>query len=380
MCKNGHLYGVTLYLCELYYMPKILFIAAHRPNRSPSQRYRFEQYFAFLTENGYECELSYILNDKDDKILYSPGNLIQKFLITLKSANKRWRDVRRVDEYDIIFVQREAFMTYSTYFEKQFSKSKAKLVFDFDDSIWLLDTSNANKMWQWLKSSKKTGEIISYSNLVFAGNKYLADYAKQFNKNVKIIPTTIDTNLFKRKKEYINNETLCIGWSGSHTTIKHFEQAVPFLKTIKKKYGNKVYFKVMGDELYINEELDIKGIPWSSEIEIDTLASFDIGIMPLPNDEWVKGKCGLKGLSYMSLEVPTIMSAVGINTEIITDGINGYLANTDEEWVNKISQLIDSFELRRRLGIAGRKTVEEKYSFDSQKNNYLQSFNELLTR
>ena len=136
----------------------------------------------------------------------------------------------------------------------------------------------------------------------------------------------------------------------------------------------------MGDELYINEELDIKGIPWSSEIEIDTLASFDIGIMPLPNDEWVKGKCGLKGLSYMSLEVPTIMSAVGINTEIITDGINGYLANTDEEWVNKISQLIDSFELRRRLGIAGRKTVEEKYSFDSQKNNYLQSFNELLTR
>ena len=286
----------------------------------------------------------------------------------------------RANKYDIVFVQREAFMTYSTYFEYRFSKSKAKLVFDFDDSIWLLDTSEANKIWQWMKSSKKTGRIISLSHLVFAGNNYLADYAKPFNKNVKIIPTTIDTKTFQRKTEYINNDRICIGWSGSHTTIKHFEAAIPVLKKIKEKYGAQVYFKVMGDPDYSNEELDIIGIPWSSTTEVSTLASFDIGIMPLPNDEWVKGKCGLKGLSYMSLEVPTIMSAVGVNTEIITDCINGYLATTDEEWVNKISSLIDSYPLRKQIGLAGRSTVEEKYSFESQKNNYLDSFNELLKR
>jgi glycosyltransferase involved in cell wall biosynthesis len=102
--------------------------------------------------------------------------------------------------------------------------------------------------------------------------------------------------------------------------------------------------------------------------------------MPLPNDLWVKGKCGLKGLSYMSLEVPTIMSNIGVNSEIINDGVNGFLANTEDEWVDKISSLIDSFELRKKLGKAGRKTVVESYSMESQKLNYINSFNELLNR
>ena len=269
-------------------------------------------------------------------------------------------------------------MTGSSYFEKKFSRSKAKLVFDFDDSIWLLDTSNANKIWQWMKSEKKTGDIIACSHLVFAGNRFLGDYARQFNSNVKIVPTTIDTALFKRKTPYMDKDPVCIGWSGSHTTIKHFESGISFLKKIKEKYGNRVCFKVMGDPGYVNQELDIVGIPWSSQSEVDILSSFDIGIMPLPDDQWVKGKCGLKGLSYMALEIPTIMSAVGVNCEIITNGENGFLASTEEEWVDRLSQLIDSFELRRKIGIASRQTVEEKYSLESHKNSYLQHFNELL--
>ncbi len=361
-------------------MPKILFIAAHRPNRSPSQRYRFEQYFDFLRAKGYECELSNIISESDDKLFYSSGSILQKISITIKSIFKRLKDINRVNQFDIVFVQREAFMTGSSFFEKRFAKSKAKFVFDFDDSIWLLDTSEANKKWEWMKSTKKTGEICSLSDLVFAGNSYLADYAKQFNKNVTIVPTTIDTNAFSRNLPYKNNDTICIGWSGSHTTIKHFEEAVPILKKIKKKYGDKVFFKVMGDPDYVNEELNIKGIPWSSEKEVEIISSFDIGIMPLPDDEWVKGKCGLKGLSYMALEVPTIMSRVGVNSEIINEGINGFLASNEAEWINRISQLIESFDLRKKLGEKARETVIESYSVESQKNNYLQHFNDLLNR
>lgn len=361
-------------------MPKILFIAAHRPDRSPSQRYRFEQYFPFLEANGYTCHLSYIIDEDADALFYKPGNLFRKFLITLRSFMKRMQDLKRANEFDIIFVQRESFMTGSSYFEKKFSRSKAKLVFDFDDSIWLLDTSNANKKWAWLKSEKKTGEIISVSDLVFAGNNYLANYARQFNRNTVVIPTTIDTEKFKRSKPYTDNQRVCIGWSGSITTIKHFEQALSFLKKIKEKYGDKVFFKVMGDQTYFNKDLNIQGIAWESASEVGVLESFDIGIMPLPDDEWVKGKCGLKGLSYMAVEVPTVMSALGVNTEIITDGVNGFLAKTDEEWVEKLSLLIDSYELRKQLGEKGRKTVVEKYSLEAQKNNYLKHFNELLKR
>lgn len=361
-------------------MPKILFIAAHRPERSPSQRYRFEQYFSFLRANGYSCELSYIIDEEADAIFYAPGKFVRKSIITLNSIVQRFSDIKKARGADIVFVQREAFMTGSAFFEKQFKKTGAKLVFDFDDSIWLLDTSEANKRWEWLKSEKKTGKLIALADLVFAGNDYLADYASRFSEHVMVIPTTIDTQLFQRNTPYVESEKVCIGWSGSITTVKHFDMAVPVLKRIKEKYGERVEFKIMGDRRHVCEDLQLKAIPWSVDAEVSVLSSFDIGIMPLPDDEWVKGKCGLKGLSYMALEIPTIMSAVGVNPSIIQDGQNGYLAAGEEEWFEKLSALIDSFELRKRMGAAGRQTVEQRYSVESQKMNYLDSFNALLKR
>ncbi len=360
-------------------MPKLLFVIAHRPNRSPSQRFRFEQYFDFLNANGYSHEVSYLLNEADDKVFYSAGNFFKKIKIIMKSALQRFKDVKRANDFDIIFIQREAFMVGAAFFEKKFSKSKAKLIFDFDDSIWLLDTSNANKRWKWLKSETKTGKIISYSSMVFAGNRFLADYAKKFNSNVKIIPTTIDTKEYIRN-HYIDNsdKPICIGWSGSITTIKHFEYALPFLKKIKQKYGDRITIKVIGDKRYKNEELGIKGIDWKKEEEINELSAIDIGIMPLPDDLWANGKCGLKGLQYMALEIATIMSPVGVNKEIIQDGVNGFLATTEEEWINKISQLVESPQLRKKLSENGRKTVVDLYSVSSQQNNYLTTFNQLL--
>ena len=361
-------------------MPKILFIAAHRPNRSPSQRFRFEQYLSYFKQNGFDYDFSYLISESDDKIFYQPGNFFTKLYIFLKSVLKRWNDLLRASEYDIIFVQREAFMTGSTFFEKKFSRSKAKLVFDFDDAIWHLDISDANKKFDWLKNPGKTAKIISFSNAIIAGNQYLADYAKHHNNNIVIIPTTIDTDEYVKTPSANNNDKICIGWSGSITTIKHFEYAVSFLKKVKIKYGDRIEIKVIGDESYRNKELDIKGIAWNKKNELNELSSFDIGIMPLPDDEWAKGKCGLKGLQYMALEIPTIMSPVGVNSEIITDGENGFLADNEQEWLEKISRLIDSKELREKMGKKARKTVEDNYSVHSQKENYLHLFKKLLNK
>jgi glycosyltransferase involved in cell wall biosynthesis len=359
-------------------MPRVLFIASHRPDRSPSQRFRFEQYFSWLNENGFETELSPIITEKDDQIFYKPGNFFGKLGILLRSWSTRRADKRNFKKYDIVFVQREAMMVGSTYFEKKIKSSGAKFVFDFDDSIWLMDTSAGNKKWEWLKNPEKTSKNVSYADLVFAGNNYLADYARKFNKNVVVIPTTIDTGKFFPDHSKKMDDKIVIGWSGSITTIKHFEYALNYLSRIKKKYGDKVELKVVGDETYFNSELNIRGIKWSSDDEVKTLNTFDIGIMPLPDDEWAKGKCGLKGLSYMSLEIPTIMSPVGVNTEIIDHGVNGFLASTTEEWVDAIEKLIEQPELRKTIGVKARKTVLEKYSVESQKNNYLRYFREVL--
>src|SRR5688572_2653022 len=358
-------------------MKKVLFACLHRPDRSPSQRFRFEQFLGYLKEHGYRCNFSWLLNANDDKYFYRPGNLIRKGLIVLKGAVKRFFEIFSASKYDIVFVQREAFMLGTAFFEKQFAK-KSKLIFDFDDSIWMQNVSAANKKFSFFKDAGKTRDIISKADLVFAGNSYLAGFAKQFNKNVVIVPTTIDTEVYKPTVR-TPKEKVCIGWSGSLTTIEHMETKMQALKTIKNKYGNKVYFKIIGDGTYYSEDLETKGLPWKKETEVEDMAEFDIGIMPLPDTEWAKGKCGLKGLQYMALGIPTIMSPVGVNSEIITDHVNGLLACTDEEWIDKLSFLINSYETRQILGTAGRKTVEEKFSVHANRELYLKYFDQLTS-
>jgi glycosyltransferase involved in cell wall biosynthesis len=357
---------------------KILFIVAHRLNRSPGQRFRFEQYLDFLEKNNFEFEISYIINEKDDETFYQKGQYFRKFLILLKSIKQRFRDLKKANNFDIIFIYREAFMLGSVFFEKRFAKSNAKIIVDFDDAIWLRDVSQGNNNLAWLKHPAKTSKIVKYADLVLVGNSYLANYASNFNSNVKIIPTTLDTDNFKKVEPINESEKICIGWTGSSTTLKHFETAVPVLKKIKEKYKEKVWFKLISDFPFFHEDIEIEQCKWNNQTETIDLSVIDIGIMPLPDDDWSKGKCGFKALQYMTLGIPTIMSPVGVNVEIVEDGINGFLANSIDEWVSKLSLLIESKKLREKLGKKGRETVENRYSFNSQKEKYLQLFNELI--
>lgn len=355
---------------------KILFLGIHRKGRSPSQRFRFEQYLDYLATQGFDCELSSIIRAEDDAIFYGAGNYFGKFKILLRSLFKRWKETRRAKEYDLVFVQRESFMLGTTFFEKRFAQ-KTKLIFDFDDSIWLNVVSTGNQKLKFLKDAGKTQKLIELSHMVFAGNAYLATYAKQFNSNVKIVPTTVDTDHHKRI-DRAPNDRVCIGWSGSFSTIEHMETALPALYQIKEKYEDQVYFKIIGDPNYKNEKLGVVGVPWTAEDEVEQMNELDIGLMPLPNDEWTKGKCGLKGLTYMSMEIPTIMSPVGVNTEIIQDGENGFLATNMEDWVKKISLLVENPELRQKMGKKGREIVLQKYAVLAQRDNYVRYFNELI--
>jgi glycosyltransferase involved in cell wall biosynthesis len=357
---------------------RILFIAPHRPDRSPGQRFRFEQYLSYLETQGFDCQLSYMITAEDDKVLYKQGNYAKKLFIHLRSLRRRRNDAARANEFDIIFIFREALLTGSTRFETLFARSRAKVVYDFDDAIWHLDVSAANRMLAWLKKPGKTGKIIGMSDMVFAGNNYLAEYARRFNSNVVIVPTTIDTDEYRREAVDREPGTLTIGWSGSITTIKHFEFALPFLRRLKKTHGHRLAIKVIGDGSYVNEELGIRGLAWRKEDEVRELSSFDIGIMPLPDDEWANGKCGLKGLQYMALGIPTLMSPVGVNSEIVQQGVNGFLPATMDDWVGQIETLIASPELRRSMGEAARTTVEAKYSVNAWKEKYVGYFDALL--
>lgn len=357
---------------------KVLFMALHRPGRSPSQRFRFEQYLGILRAGGYACDHAFLLDARADRDYYAGGRYFQKLLILIKSTIKL-AGLAFFGKYDMVFVQREAFMLGTSFFERQFAK-KSKLIFDFDDTIWRHQTGkikSKNKIFYSLKNPEKTISIIKAAYMVIAGNAYLSGFAKNYNRNVRIIPTTIDTQAYPFT-EKTNVEKVAIGWSGSFSTIIHFEFILGALERLKEKYGDKVCFKVIGDETFRHQKLNIRGLPWRKDSEIQNLSEFDIGIMPLPDDEWTKGKCGLKGLQYMALGIPTIMSPVGVNADIIQDGVNGYLADKEDEWVEKASLLVDSPELRKSIGLKGRKTVEKHYSVEANKARYLEIFDNLI--
>lgn len=357
-------------------MKKILFMGLHRPDRSPSQRYRFEQFQPYLETQGFEFDYFYLIRKQDDQKFYGAGNYLAKISILIRSVFKLFFKSFSAKKYDFVFVQREAFMLGTVFFERLFAR-KTKMIFDFDDSIWLQNVSAGNKALGFLKDASKTQKLIALSDMVFAGNAYLADYAKQFNPNTKLVPTVVDSDNYSRK-EPMNTAKVCIGWSGSFSTIPYFEYALPALRQIKEKYGDQVYFKVIGDARYHNKELNIKGVAWSSKTEVEELCEIDIGIMPLPNDEWTKGKCALKGLLYMSLEQAAVLSDVGVNSKVIQDGVNGFLVNSTAEWVEKLSLLIDNPQLRQEIGQKGRQTVLDQYSVLSERDNYVRYFHELL--
>jgi len=328
-------------------------------------------------------------------VFYHPGNYLKKAGVIFRSFFIRWKDLRRAKGFDLVFIQREALLIGSSWFEKQFYKGN-KVIFDFDDSIWLLDTSPENKKFEFLKDPDKTKNNIRHAHAVIAGNAFLADYAKRFNTNVFIIPTTVDTAFHKPLRGFDSaqppifplaetsgvNESIdkkiVIGWSGSISTIKHFEMVIPVLKKIQAKFPGIIEIHVIGQGSYAHPELEIVSKNWSSATEVENIQAFDIGIMPLPNDEWVKGKCGLKGLSYMACGVATVMSPVGVNTAIIEHDKNGLLASTDEEWFDALSYLIENPAIRARLGDAGRQTVVEKYSVEANKHRYLAVLKSLI--
>ncbi|MFQ3579847.1 MAG: glycosyltransferase family 4 protein [Bacteroidales bacterium] len=355
-------------------MKKILYIVPHRYNRSPGQRFRCEHFIPILQKNGFSITYSNLLSAWDDKMFYKKGKYAAKLYILLKSFVVRFYDFLRAWNYDYIFIYREAIMVGTVFFERLFSFTNAKILYDFDDSIWLNDTSEGNRNLRWLKNPAKTGTIVAIANTVIVGNNYLAQYARKFNHKVIVIPTTIDTEYHKRTTIKHHTDTVCIGWTGTSTTLKHFEEIIPVLMILKQKYCDKIYIKHINNIHYEHKELQIKSILWSFNNEISELEEFDIGIMPLPNDEWTKGKCGFKGLQYMSLEIPPVMSGVGVNTEIIQHGENGYIANTTDEWIVCLSLLIEDALLRQKIGKAARKTIEERYSIKSQQEKYLKLF------
>jgi len=304
--------------------------------------------------------------------------MAKKLQLVAEGLVRRFAAVKKARDYDLVYILREAALLGPPVFERMVHKTGVPIVYDFDDAIFVSYRSPSNGYLSYLKFAGKTKTICGLASHVMVGNPYLADYARQFNDHVTVIPTTIDTKRYQVPSSRSSNGVPVIGWTGSHSTVQHLDTLRGALKKLAAR--EKFRLRVIGTPVYELAPIDVEAMRWRAKTEVDDLRPIDIGVMPLPEDKWSKGKCGAKALQFMGMGIPTVCSPVGVNTEIIQDDQNGFLARTEDEWVDKLTRLLRSAELRHRLGQAGRATVEEKYSAISQAPRVYEIFKSVLRR
>jgi len=357
---------------------KILFLVPYPLGVVASQRFRFEQYLDVLAQSGYEFAISSFLPQSRWSEFYSKGQPFQKIAFLIRGFVLRFISLFGMGSVDFVFIHREASPLGPPIIEWLIARIlRKKIIYDFDDAIWLTDKVNEPPLEKMLKSRWKVATICKWSYKVSCGNEYLTSYAASFNGNVVTNPTTIDTGCVHNKslhKTPFEKKDVIIGWTGSHSTLKYIEDLEPVLQEITEKYPH-VSILIIADR---ETKLDVKRLvfkPWSKETEIKDLCLIDIGIMPLPDDEWTWGKCGFKALQYMALGIPALVSPVGVNRVIVTPSYDGYWCETKDQWVECLARLVEDEQLRQDLGRNGRDTVVSHYSVASNSQNFLSLFN-----
>jgi glycosyltransferase involved in cell wall biosynthesis len=353
----------------------ILFIVPYPEGEAPSQRFRFEQYFTALQEEGHTYTVAPFLDKDTWQILYKPGRGLKKGLGILKGFWRRMALLPSLSRYDWVFIHREAAPLGPPVFEWLISKLfRKKVIYDFDGAIWLPNTSDENRVAARLKWHGKVAAICRWSYRVSCGNEYLRAWASQHNTRAVYMPTTLDTErMHNRLKMHEEKEEVIIGWTGTHSTLKYLAPLEGVLKKLAADYPHLRYLIISNQP----PALDIPRLecrPWRKETEVEDLLRMDIGIMPLTEDPWSEGKCGFKALQYMALGIPAVVSPVGVNNYIIEHAKNGFIADSLTEWENYLSQLIENYQLRRDTGKLAWDVVDSGFSSSTNRTIFLNLF------
>lgn len=349
-----------------------LLILARYDSLGSSSRYRIFQYIPCLQKNGWEVKVNFLLSNRYIKFLYYNSPL--PFYEILKNYFIRLWLLLNKRKYDAIWLQQEAFPWMPAFLEKMFLGSKVPIVNDHDDAFFHRYDLNNSKIVRLILGNK-IDMIMSSVHHVVVGNQYLAERAnRNLAKKISVLPTVIDINRYKTKESY-KSKIFTVGWIGSPNNAKYLYIIKNVLQNICKDRQSRLV--LIGSGNVSIENCNVELLEWNESSEIENMLNFDVGIMPLPDSPWERGKCGFKLIQYMGCGLPVIASPVGINSEIVQNGVNGFLAKTDEEWLQYLIMLMENQQLRKEMGLNGRRIVEEKYSIQVTSPVVLKYFNDL---
>ncbi|MBD1396958.1 glycosyltransferase [Pontibacter sp. JH31] len=346
---------------------KILFFPKYT-RLGASSRLRTYQYIPYFEEQGIACEYSPLFDDQYLLCLYQKKT-INKLNIII-AYFYRLIKLFTVSRYDLIIIEKELFPYFPAFAEQVLALLRVKYIVDYDDAIFHNYDLHPNK-WVRFLLKNKIAQVMKGASLVVAGNTYLQSYANKAGANqIIVIPTVIDTDLYIIKGQEQSPKVI-IGWIGSPSTLKYVKNILPVLQELSSKYPIRLH--IIGGKDGIGFEGYEEVIEWTETSEVNLIREIDIGIMPLNDDAWEKGKCGYKLIQYMGCGVPVVGSPVGVNDEIIVDGVNGFKASNLSEWKKALEILLTNRDLRRSLGEHGRMMVEEKYSSRKAKSIWLEN-------
>jgi glycosyltransferase involved in cell wall biosynthesis len=336
------------------------------PEEGAGCRFRIVQYIPSLEAAGFEVTLSTLFTRDFFRLVYQPGRYASKSIAFAGLAARHLASLTRVTQYDLVFLYREVLPIGPAIAEQMIGRrARPPMVFDFDDAIFLPNVSDANRLIAALKVPGKVARIIGASDRVIAGNDYLASYARRFNSDVVTIPTSVDTTRFVPRPAGAtttpSDRRPIVGWIGSPTTTHYLQMLVPVLQRVHARVPFTLRVSGAGQPVEC-PGVPVENVAWSLDREVDLFNTCDVGVYPLPDDEWAKGKCGFKAIQFMACGVPVVAAAVGVNRDIIEDGVNGFLASTADAWVEKLERLLSDAALRARFAAAGRRTIEARYA------------------
>ncbi|VAX38841.1 Glycosyl transferase, group 1 [hydrothermal vent metagenome] len=315
---------------------KILFLTTGKD--APSYRFRIGQMLPFFEQKGHVCQVAHF-----------PKQIWSRVIL-----------FHQLDSYDAIVLQRHLLNPFEL---SLLRKRTTHLFYDIDDAVMF--NSKGESRW------KRTGRFLNTMqavDMVLCGNDYLAEQASQSGTATKIIPTAVPVNMIKEfagtTRKHLSNKVI-IGWTGSRSTCRYLNDLLPVLAT----FGQQIHLKIISNakKSFHNKQLGnvtCEHIEWSKKTEYRALADVQIGLMPLPDNAWTRGKCGFKALQYMALSIPTICSPVGMNCQLIDHKKNGFLAQSTTEWRTALQSLIQSETLRKTIGQAGYSTVMQQYNLE----------------
>lgn len=352
---------------------RILFIVPYPEKRAASQRFRFEQYFSLLQRNNIEYDISPFMDDETWDIIYKSGFLWRKIAGILRGYFRRLINFFSLHKYDYIFVHREVFPFGLPFLTWVMCKASGKkVIFDFDDAIWIPNASDTNKFMYFFKFYSNTRKLCKWAYKVSCGNEYLMEFARKYNSNVIYNPTTIDTENYHNKVKQHFQDKFVIGWTGTHSTIQYLNDLLPLFQELEREFDFEL--QVISDKKPSFQLKSLRYKPWNKSTEIKDLLEFSVGLMPLSDDKWAQGKCGFKALQYMALGIPALVSPVGVNTKIVDNGLNGFVCRTPEEWKINLRRVLTDKDLLLFLSTNTRKKIIDCYSVKSNSQNFLNLF------